>query len=264
MLAFRPQDLTEEERSELAKRQATIDALPSYADRVRAATSKWSAASVGPARDKLRSARPGRDRCIFCEDSEGRDVEHLLPRFLFPEATWRWQNLLCACGGCNGSKGSRHAILTESGEYRDVSRRPRDPVVPPPPGPSAWIDPRVEDPMRLLQLDILGESFYFLPRDSLSKEDQARVEWTVEECLELNKRESLVQARRHAFTNYRARLHEYAQKKGAGATSTALSRLRDDLREENHPTVWAEIKRQREHLDGISALFDAVPEALGW
>lgn len=118
--------------------------------------------------------------------------------------------------------------------------------------------------MALLELDIIGESFYFLPRDGLTPRNLARVEWTVEQCLELNKRESLVQARKHAFTNYRARLFEYVQKKEADAASTELSRLRDDLREESHPTVWAEIKRQREDLEGIAALFEAAPEALDW
>ncbi|MEM9456138.1 MAG: hypothetical protein AAGF11_18290 [Myxococcota bacterium] len=212
MLAFRPQALTDEEHDHLAKHQASIDALPSYTHRVKAATSRWNAASLGTARDKLKSARPGRDRCVFCEDSEGRDVEHSRPRSLFPEATWRWQNLVCACGSCNGSKGSRHAILTKPGKYQEVTRRRKDPVVPPQFGPSAWIDPRREDPMALLELDITGESFYFLPRDGLTPRDLARIEWTVEQCLELNKRESLVQARRHAFTNYRARLFEYVQR----------------------------------------------------
>lgn len=43
-----------------------------------------------------------------------------------------------------------------------------------------------------------------------------------------------------------------------------IERLRDDLRQENHPTVWAEIKRQREDLDEVAELFASAPEALGW
>jgi len=264
MLEFRPEALCNREREDLAERQVTIDSLPSYDQRVRTAIDKWKASLLGSARDKLRAARPGGDRCVFCEDSEGRDVEHFLPRALFPESTWRWENLVCACSGCNGPKGTRHAILSGAGSYIEVTRRRNAPVVPPPEGISAWIDPRAEDPMRLIELDILGNSFYFIARDGLPPADAVRVEWTVEECLELNKREALVQARKNAFFNYRARLREYVHKKNSGAQPRELSLLRDDLRQENHPTVWAELKRQREELDDIPEFFADAPEALSW
>lgn len=267
MLPFRPLDPTDEERESLASNQAVIDALPTYAHRVRAASKRWNASSLGTARDKLHRARPGRDRCVYCEDSEGRHVEHTRPRSLFPEETWLWENLVPACGSCDGSKSDRYAIFTASDELQEVTRKRRRnaPVEPPPPGPSAWIDPRgAVDPMTLIELDIVGESFYLLPRDGLSPVDATRVDWTVEQCLELNKREALVQARRTAFYNYRARLEQYVRKKRAGASLDALSRLRDDLLGESHPTVWHELKRQRDALGDVARLFDAAPEALAW
>ncbi len=36
------------------------------------------------------------------------------------------------------------------------------------------------------------------------------------------------------------------------------------LRRTYHPTVWAEMKRQRSLLPELRALFQAAPEALEW
>ena len=46
---------------------------------------------------------------------------------------------------------------------------------------------------------------------------------------------------------------------------TASERHRISLRETlQHPTVWHEMRRQRERIPALSALFKRVPEALAW
>jgi uncharacterized protein (TIGR02646 family) len=55
----------------------------------------------------LASITGPRERCMFCEDSRGTDVEHFRPKSLYPQHTFRWRNFLWICTGCNRSKGNR-------------------------------------------------------------------------------------------------------------------------------------------------------------
>lgn len=50
-----------------------------------------------------------RERCMYCEDSHGTDIEHFWPRGGEdgdPGRAFRWGNLLLSCGGCNDAKGT--------------------------------------------------------------------------------------------------------------------------------------------------------------
>ncbi len=55
----------------------------------------------------LASITGPRERCMFCEDSRGTDVEHFRPKSLYPQHAFRWPNFLWICTGCNRSKGNR-------------------------------------------------------------------------------------------------------------------------------------------------------------
>lgn len=55
----------------------------------------------------LRAMAGGRERCMYCSDSRGTDIEHFWPRETFPERTFLWENLLWSCTGCNRIKGTR-------------------------------------------------------------------------------------------------------------------------------------------------------------
>ncbi len=44
-------------------------------------------------------------RCMYCENSEGTDLEHFRPKTKYPEAMFKWENLLLGCSGCNRCKG---------------------------------------------------------------------------------------------------------------------------------------------------------------
>lgn len=48
-----------------------------------------------------------RQRCMYCEDSRGTDVEHFKPKVPFRDHVFRWLNLLWICTGCNRAKGNR-------------------------------------------------------------------------------------------------------------------------------------------------------------
>lgn len=81
----------------------------------------------------LREMARKRQRCMFCEDSRGTDMEHFWPKTPYPARTFDWPNLLLVCGGCNQAKGARFPL--------DEQGRP------------LLIDPTAEDPWDYLFFD---------------------------------------------------------------------------------------------------------------
>ncbi len=55
----------------------------------------------------LRKMAGKRERCMYCNDSRGTDIEHFWPKAIFCEKTFRWENMLLVCAGCNRKKGNR-------------------------------------------------------------------------------------------------------------------------------------------------------------
>lgn len=188
-------------------------------------------------------------RCAYCEDSLADEVEHIRPKTLFPEQVFRWDNYLFACGPCNGPKGSRYGVISND-KIEEFVRTRGGQINPPPDGESALIDPRTEDPMEFLELDLggttpdgveLSATFEFLPKDTASVVAQARAAFSID-VLGLN-REVMRVARENAFGGFRARLREYVDEKVNGASDARLKELRDDLLCTPHLTVFAEMRQ---------------------
>ena len=245
--------------------QRQVDAAGSYAARVACAKEAFSRhnRSSNPAfrsvRESLTRMCSGAQRCVYCEDSVGDEVEHIQPKDLYPCLVFVWINYVYACGPCNGGKNNRFAVITND-RLVEVTRRRGASVVSPARGTPAFLNPRVEDPLAFLDLD-LGDTFFVLARDDLPELDRERTEFTID-TLKLN-RDVLLQARKTAFGSYHARLHEYVSRR-AVATAQERARLVDNLRTMPHVTVWAEMKRQRLFLADLNELFARAPEALQW
>ena len=90
-----------------------------------------------------------------------------------------------------------------------------------------------------------------------------RAQYTIE-TLHLDDRDHLPAARRDAYEQYASLLHRYVFKTMAQAAQESRARTVAVLRRTYHPTVWAEMKRQRSLLPELRALFQAAPEALEW
>lgn len=244
--------------------QAEVDAGGNYVERVRAAARLWPSRSKRSAFRRVRAGLAdmcaGAQRCCWCEDSAGTDIEHIRPKSLYPERTFRWENYLLACAGCNRHKGSRFAVLAGESVV-DVSRRRGDPIIPPARGAAVLVDPRAEDPLDYFALEIV-DTFLFLACEGLGRTDERRAEYTID-LLDLN-REHLRVARREAYGTYRARLVEYRKERERGAPVQALARLASAIVASAHPTVWREMQRQHAQIDEMTTLFGDVPEALSW
>lgn len=278
MLAIGQRTLAATAAAVLADLQAIVDASADYPARVEAAKAQWDqkvstqtkAAAFRTVRATLAEMCVGPVRCAYCEDSLADEVEHILPKTLFPERAFNWQNYLYACGPCNGPKSNRYGVLTGIKIVEFVRRRGA-PVVPPPAGVSGFIDPRTEDPLFFFELDMGGVmpggdsiegTFELLPADSLPDVADARARFTID-VLGLN-REIIRVSRANAFGGFRARLREYTECKEAGEPAETLARIKRDLLSTPHLTVFAEMRRQRALLPEIDGLFGRVPEAMTW
>jgi uncharacterized protein (TIGR02646 family) len=252
----------------LVRWQAEIDGIPDFAERVSEASEKFASrnrktnATFRIVRETLRRMCCGARRCAYCEDSAADEVEHVRPKDLYPEAVFEWSNYVYACGICNREKSCRFAVFTGVGVFGDVSRPNNAPVFPPAAGEPVLIDPRCEDPRQYLMLDLRG-TFLFVELPEEGTREWRRAAYTIE-LLGLNARDDLSLARASAYGSYRARLREYVFERDAGASSNRLQDLVDGICRMHHPTVWAEMKRQRGMIPELEVLFAQAPEALDW
>ena len=262
----------------LADLQAVVDAGADYPARVEAARAQWDqkgstqakTAAFRTVRATLAGMCVGPVRCAYCEDSLADEVEHIVPKTLFPERAFDWQNYLYACGPCNGPKSNRYGVWTGV-EIIEFVRRRGASIVPPPTGMSGFVDPRTENPLCFFELDMGGVTpggdlikgtFELLPVDGLPNVVSARARFTID-VLGLN-REVIRVARENAFGGFRARLREYTKCKETGEPASTLDRMKWDLLSTPHLTVFAEMQRQRSLLPEIDSLFERVPEATTW
>lgn len=94
-------------------------------------------------RETLAAMASGLVRCMYCEDSQGTDIEHFRPRRRYPEQAFDWNNYLLACSHCNSNQKRDQFPLDERGQ----------PLL---------IDPTAEDPGEHLVLTTSSGKFYQL------------------------------------------------------------------------------------------------------
>lgn len=260
MLRLRKVDIAQVVAERLQQYQVEIDDLPEYSERVALAkrlfSSRSSNSTFQEVRSCLREMCFGVQRCGYCEDSIGDEVEHIKPKDLYPEETFLWENYLLACGPCNGGKNNSFAIIRDN-TLVDVTRKRRDSVDPPASGAPALINPRIERPEEYMEIE-LGETFFCLPLLGLGGIEAVRAEYTID-VLKLN-RDILTRARRDAFGAYRARVVAYRARSEAGASDNELQHLRHEFCDAPHPSVWQEMKRKRAQFDWLDESLLQHPE----
>lgn len=91
-------------------------------------SSKTARAAFDEVRRTLEQMASGLERCMYCEDSHGPNIEHFRPKSRFPLDSFDWNNLLLACEGCN-SNHKRTQFPTRNGKallINPVEDEPRD------------------------------------------------------------------------------------------------------------------------------------------
>lgn len=269
MIRLRQVSLPSEILKQLGTFQEKIDVLPDYAAKVTEAKTHFGLKNKPTNRTfvevkkRLTKMCAGARRCVYCEDSCADEVEHIKPKDLYPESTFLWDNYIYACGPCNGPKNNHFAVFsTATGILTDITRGRLAPVVEPEPGSPVLINPRWEDPLKFMELDLL-DTFLFLPTKPKGSRDRERAEYTIE-VLKLNERDVLLKARKEAYDSYEARLSRYITLRDRGEPKPKLKIRIQALKRMHHPTVWKEMKRQHGLIPGLDQLFADAPEALAW
>ena len=269
MLALPPNiTLSKRALTYLKRWQSAIDSKPDYESQIKKAKKSWGKKNktFDEIKEKLRLMSNSTFRCNYCEDSFSDEIEHIYPKNIYPEKTFIWENYLYSCGPCNGPKGNKFALLDIQGNLQNIT--PPNPIpadyvfTRPPVLQAALINPREEDPTKFMELDII-DTFRFVPALGLNQSDTLRANFTIE-LLRLNEREMLIRARKKAYENYRARLREYISQKNNGASQNQLNKLKNAIKDENHQSVWFDIKRFHSFIPELNIIFNQIPEALNW
>ena len=135
-------------------------------------------------------------KCSYCESTHGtRHVEHHWPKSPHPQNDHRgspskmfvWDNLLLACGTCNGFECKASRMEWYHGDKPKL------------------INPCQDDPMCYLDVSLMeGPRVrwgFVLPRAGLSPEEFDRAEYTIRR-LKLNQRDDLREARARVTRNF--------------------------------------------------------------
>jgi uncharacterized protein (TIGR02646 family) len=276
MLKITLKPLSAKSSTHLAKTQRDIDTLPTFEAQVAHAHQYWGSRTKNQAFQEIRNilaqGSGHRKRCFYCEDNLSTDIEHFRPKSLYPDYAFVWDNYLYACTPCNRPKSNQFAVFEpRKHTYTDINTSS---PLPPPHGIPVLLNPRIDDPLDFLELDLFG-TFKFNLRPKLRPRDQQRAEYTLN-LFALNTRDELLAARRTEFQNCLNALESYRSAKQKQAPSTQLATIISPIHNMTHPTVWAEIKRQYpnlkkiqpqfmpDHLRTLLDLLAQIPEALSW
>lgn len=260
MLKLRESSVVGTNKEYLDDQQSLIDQQPDYAAQVEKAKDLWehkSTAIFAELRSLLESLCSGARRCHYCEDSAADEVEHVWPKSVYPDKTFRWTNYLFVCGPCNGHKGSKFAVFDNAGSVIEIVRRKAKPVVPPTSGKPVFLDPHLENPMDYMEFEPF--TGLFVPLGEKGGINYIRAEYTIR-ILGLNTRDYLSRARRSAYKSYLNSASYYVVRKSENAPADELTRRRSELSDSHHPSVWVEIKRLAQAGLEHQQIFKAAPE----
>ncbi|MET7989162.1 HNH endonuclease [Streptomyces sp. NPDC005281] len=155
----------------------------------------------------------GAERCMYCEDNLGTDIDHVQPLAEAPLRAFDWLNHLLACSYCNShTKGRQYPCDAD--------------------GHSLLIDPSTEDPADHLVLRLAAGQY-----DPLSDKGRETIR-----VFSLN-RGDLVRGRRLAFVTAQSLLVDWHRLRHSDGTAR-----RDDLVEALVETPFADVVRTLERL----------------
>lgn len=280
MLKLPDRDLSPAALDFLRARQAEIDGKGDFKARAAWADKSWDEknavgtggkAAFEEIEASLKSMCPTDNLCHYCELGEAKDIEHVAPKSYFPQHAFHWPNYLLVCKECNTGQKLDKMYVFAAGDSAEVVRLKRGSE--PPTSDFAFVNPRVEDPMAAMQLNLLDFLYYPMPATSPSpSRDQEKATRTIE-ILNLNGRRGLIRAHENAFTDYKNQLKVYVdvldannldelQKATSGypminpadgefvhQKSKVLEQLQKGFTKTSHPTILREMIRQSARLE---------------
>jgi uncharacterized protein (TIGR02646 family) len=292
MLHLPSKSLSTTTQNYLDKLQKQVDSKLTFEKKAEKAQSLWLSKrklkggeeAFNEIKEVLKTMCVSKGICNYCEQDRAFDIEHIYPKSLYPSLAFVWENYLLACKGCNSEyKSDNFAIFKPKGSVtkhillRNIEPENDDALL---------INPRKEDPTKLLRLNLVSLTFLYDPIHDVNSREYLRADYSTE-SLKLNKEEVLVNERRKVAINCHNNLKKYIE---ASISTTfdelenattgipeldmtlsfksekqrILENIKNSFKELLHPTVWFELKRQRVNLPRTNQLFNQLPEALTW
>lgn len=293
MLKLTNSNLSDQTQQHLQKKQGKINIHTNFTAKTKRAKLLWDSKrgdaqkypnNVGNVafteiKNTLLTMCIGVEVCNYCEQNEATDIEHIEPKSFFPEKTFDWQNYLLACRTCNTDYKSDKMYVFDNTNTNNPILLIRD--TPPSSTQIAFINPRAENPMDFMKLNLSDFQFYAIHPPNTQAHQKA--EKTLE-ILQLNNRRTLIHNRKHAFDYYKRLLREYVAVKNATThqqleqaldghppidnnapfepqQQQILTALKQNFKKSEHATVWYEIIRQQHTLSNqIQQHLQQAPE----
>lgn len=204
MLRIRRVDLPKPAQNTLEKRQNRAN--QKHATRTLQVGKEWDSARKSSIFQTilrvLKSMAGNRERCMYCLDSHGTDIEHFWPKTPYPERMFDWQNLLLCCTECGRLKGERFP-LSEIGPL--------------------LIDPTAEDPW--LHLDFDPTTGNIVARFELRSNSWSAKGLKTVEVFHLDRREAMAAGYRRTYMRLADLVSRYLT--GEIPEANMVVRLRD-------------------------------------
>ncbi|MCH2021565.1 MAG: hypothetical protein MK207_03700 [Saprospiraceae bacterium] len=279
----------------LLNQQSKIDIITDYEQKVRLSKTLWQNKKKSNAqksafnrieKELQKIAIGSSGYCNYCEANIGTNIEHVYPRGLFPGKTFLWDNYLWACKQCNGRhKVAQFAVFESLNSSKRIKLVKDYNFIPPPNDDTVFINPRVDNPMDYIKLDLQSGLFQIIEKNANSRAYK-RAKYTLE-VLQLNLREGLIEDRKKAIKNYFVLFQNYLKIQNADSLEVLKKCLTDtnyrlanvslefeksrlsllfqkSILSQKHLTVWKEMQRQAANLEVLKTMFDEFPEALKW
>jgi len=129
------------------------------------------------------------ERCMYCVDSHGSDIEHFWPKTTYPDKVFLWTNMLLCCTECGRFKGGLFP-LTEAGL----------PLL---------INPTEEDPW--IYLDFDPDTGNVVARFDTKTNDETPKGKATVDLLQLDRREALATGYRRTFLRLSKVVEKYLE-----------------------------------------------------
>lgn len=192
--------------ADLARRQTDVDA--SIDDAGFDAQTIWSAARSSDTMKTvvgvLRAMMGERQRCMYCLDSHGTDIEHFWPKTPYPQRMFRWLNLLLCCAECGRFKGKKFPLSAA--------------------GAPMLIDPTSENPWDYLEFD--PKTGNIIARFDLAANDYSTKGQKTVEILKLDRREAMANGYKRTWRRIRD-VVDAALNEGSPPRDVLIEKLRE-------------------------------------
>ena len=296
MIHLNSKNIDASSNAHLEKVQKEITDEPTFEEQAKKASAKWDSKTSGAGKSAFKNIKDtlmdmcvSVEICVYCEQNEATDIEHIYPKKLYPEKSFTWENYVLACGKCNTHhKSDKFKIFKphNSAIEEDVTP-PRGVYIQPANDDSLFINQRKENPMALLELDLVNKQFVFIEKFPEGTREYKKAKYT-KDLLGLNTRAALVASRKAAAKFYLSRFEKYVGAKNAIDFQQLSDALNDDLGDidqtqdfdiekarilesiktdvlsYSHPTVMKELISQRDSLPKTNSLLNKAPEITTW